>query len=80
MSKIDCSQSDVRLRGTRPSKRLQDDDAKYPSTKVLVPAMLAIWLAFFVVALVSKLYCDWNYLLISIYHRIAPSLAQLFRQ
>jgi hypothetical protein len=38
---------------SQPSKRVQDDDTNYPSTKVVIPAMLAIWLAFFVVALVG---------------------------
>ncbi|KAL5120374.1 hypothetical protein ACEQ8H_001664 [Pleosporales sp. CAS-2024a] len=35
----------------QPSERTEDDDTTYPSKKVVLPAMVAIWLAFFVVAL-----------------------------
>ncbi|KAH4044316.1 hypothetical protein HBI55_206120 [Parastagonospora nodorum] len=45
------NQSDQQLQGPQTSRRLQDDETDYPSTKVVIPAMLAIWLAFFVVAL-----------------------------
>lgn len=57
MSKIEeDDQSDQQLQVPQPSRRLQDDDADYPSTKIVIPAMLAIWLAFFVVALVCRKY------------------------
>jgi hypothetical protein len=37
----------------QPSEHTEDDDTKYSPSKIVFPAMAAIWLAFFVVALVS---------------------------
>jgi len=38
----------------QPEEHAGDDDAEYPPFKIVLPAMAAIWLAFFVVALVSE--------------------------
>ena len=37
-------------------EHVEDDDTNYPPFKIVLPAMAAVWLAFFVVALVSITY------------------------
>lgn len=45
---IDMSKSD---QGESLTSSVEHDDTKYPPPKIVFPAMAAIWLAFFVVAL-----------------------------
>jgi hypothetical protein len=46
--------SSIQVQHEHSGKLSQDDNISYPSTKVVLLAILAIWLAFFVVALASS--------------------------
>jgi hypothetical protein len=64
---------------TQPEQRsdTEENDTNYPPSKIVLPAIAAIWLAFFVVALVRLLHHLENHATNSVC-RIEPSLAQLF--
>jgi hypothetical protein len=64
---------------TQPEQQsnTEKDDSNYPPSKIVLPAIAAIWLAFFVVALVLSSHHLENHATNSAC-RIEPSLAQLF--